>query len=118
MIRDNANAEPAKIGSVFFIIELIYQNQEKNIAKGSIIQDFKSILYIGTEKWTTQVILKFIYSEKDTKFKEISLLILTFLSNVKNKRTISSNIFGLLKVSKSQKQFFLKLHCTKSDLNF
>ena len=40
-----------------------------------------------------QFFVRFIYSEKDTKFEEISLLVLTFLvSYVKTKKEVSSHI--------------------------
>ena len=50
-------------------------------------------------------ILKLIYSEKATKFEEISLLVLTLLNNTKTKE-ISPNFCGLLR--KPQLYQFLK----------
>ena len=41
--------------------------------------------------------LKFIYSEKTSRFLEIPLLVLMLLSNVKTKRKISSNFCGFLR---------------------
>ena len=48
---------------------------------------------------------------------KISKCIFIFI-NEEIDRNLCANNFPFLKVSKSQKQFFLKLHCPKSDRNF
>ena len=72
--------------------------------------------------------LNFIYSEKATKLCEISTVDLTVTTKDKSKVKISQNFVAFseymnftkkeeIKVSKSQKYFFLKFHCPKTEWN-
>ena len=87
----------------------------QNILSSTILTVANTFMIVFNDQsyLTCQSILSSLF----VQFRSISTMT-ALISIIRYAMASKASNARLLKVSKSKKQFFLKLHCTKSDLNF
>ena len=87
----------------------------QNILSSTILTIANTFMIVFNDQ--SYITCQSMYSSLFLQFRSISTMT-ALISIIRYAMAAKASNARLLKVSKSQKQFFLKLHCPKSDLNF
>ena len=87
----------------------------QNILSSTILTIANTFMIVFNDQ--SYITCQSIYSSLFVQFRSISTMT-ALISIIRYAMASKASNARLLKVSKSKKQFFLKLHCPKSDLNF